>query len=136
MSVDVDLPPRTKSIESIIIPESAHSERLPGQPFSEREHVQLLAEAAGLTHEDLLQVKEVLMDALQATAAKDITVSQGGELGAKVQRVQEDLANHDVRLEAADKLLKLFDLYPKKGASISIAKSNVVVNPRFLKKGK
>lgn len=94
----------------------------------------MLYEAMGLSVDELSEVKKVLLDALRATAAKDITVSQGGDAGAVVQRVQDDLANFPVRLEAADKLLKLFDLFPKKGSSIHIADSQVVVNPKFVKK--
>lgn len=106
----------------------------PDAPFSEKEHVKLLFEAVGLTVDDLQRVKKTLLDALSATAAKDITVSCGNKQGAAVQRVQEDLANHDVRLEAAEKLLKLFDLYPKKGTSLTITKSQVAINPKFIKK--
>lgn len=117
-----------------MLPQQENSNKLPSLPFNEREHVRYLAEAIGLNQDDLKKVKQVLLDALNASAAKDITVSQGGELGSVVQRVQEDLANYDVRLEAAEKLLKLFDLYPKKGTSINIEKSNVAINPKFIKK--
>lgn len=127
-------PKSSLGLPAIVLPASVNEERLPSQPFSEREHVRLLYEAAGLQHDDLKKVRQALLDALQATAAKDIALSLGGENGSKVERVQADLANHDIRLEAADKLLRLFDLFPKKGQSITIEKSNVVVNPKFIKK--
>lgn len=117
----------------MVLPQENVATRLPSAPFSDREHVKLLYEASGLSADDLKKVRKVLMEALEATAAKDITVSQGDNQGAVVQRVQADLANYDVRLEAAEKLLKLFDLYPKKGASISVEKSNVMINPKFIK---
>lgn len=121
------------ALPTIVLPQQANAVRLPSQPFSEREHVRLLYEAAGLHADDLKKVKDVLLEALQASQVKDITVSEGKE-GARVQRVSDDIADHDTRLEAADKLLKLFDLYPSKGKSIIIEKSNVMVNPKFVKK--
>lgn len=73
-----------------------------------------------------------IVEALDATAAKDITVSQGEGKGSAVVRVQADLVNHDIRLEAAEKIVKLFDLYPKKG-SVTVTHSQVVINPKFVK---
>lgn len=104
-------------------------------PFSEKEHVQLLADAAGLTQDHLRKATSRIVEALDATSAKDITVAQGQGLGSKVVRVQADLVNHDIRLEAAEKVVKLFDLYPKKG-SVTVTHSQVMINPKFVKKSK
>lgn len=136
--ITIDAEPETPQVQlpAVLLPDPKGRDDK-AIPFAEREHIKLLYDAIGLKTSDIARVKEVLLDALGATAAKDITVSLGQNAGSEVQRVQEDLANYDVRLEAAEKLLKLADLYPKKKEnSVAITGSNVVINPRFIKKKK